>query len=70
MAKDSSYILIGIGQNARICTNISISDPKKMAFPPLPKQGRFKMLEQHQEEKEIKQWKESDDETLTLPNWK
>jgi len=21
-------------------------------------------------EKEIKQWKESDDETLTLPNWK
>lgn len=30
------------------------------------------MLEQHQEEKkkEINQWKESDDKTLTLPNWK
>lgn len=41
-----------------------------MAFPPLPKQERLEMLEHHQEKKEIKQWKESDDETLTLPNWK
>lgn len=48
---------------------MSKAGPEEIAFPPLPKQERFKMLEQQPEKKEIKQWKESDDETLTLPNW-
>lgn len=55
--------------NRAACKNINVStaDPKKIASVPLPKQERSKAL---QEKKEIKQWKESDDETLTLPNWK
>lgn len=53
--------------NLRICANLSMSDRKKIKA----KAGEVqKVLEKRQEEMEIKQWKESDDETLTLPNWK
>lgn len=49
---------------------VLIADCKKFLVSHLLKRGRPNMLEQHQEKKEIKQWKESGDKTLTLPNWK
>lgn len=60
------------GKKSKRLTFLLIADCKNFLFSHLPKQGRLNMLEQHQEEKkkEINQWKESDDKTLTLPNWK